>query len=251
MTEKISFPPLRDLPSGRHEARKQHLLTEVAGEPTSRRAFLPPSRSWKSALVVAVLLLTLAGAVSVGIADSLGAFNGISVVQHPQTTSDAIDPATAKYIKTHLAGIKLDTVRHLGQLPNGQNVYVVTGTQNDLCAVLGPPEIDAECGDPLSHAHPATIYTLETQNDPGTRWITYGIALDGVTSVSFPYSTQAAPADGGGNLGPAVTAPVNNNLWIYPNNKDWPPNALQPVTAHFADGTTVTEPATGTNCAAC
>jgi len=260
MTDQISFPPLRELPPGHREARRQHLLSEIAREPRSSRLF-PASRSWKSALVVAVLVVALVSAVGVGVAASLGAFsayNGIGAVQHQQTTtqhqqttSSVLDPATAAYAKEHLAGIQLDTARHLGQLPNGQEVYVITGTQNDLCALRGPPEIDAECGAPLSHAHPATIYGLLTQDDPGTRWITYGIALDGVTSVSFPYSTQATAADGGGPLGPAVTVPVHNNLWIYPSDDAWGPTMLQPVTAHFADGITVTEPATGANCAAC
>ena len=251
MTDQISFPPLRELPPGHHEARKQHLLGEIARQPKSPRLF-SPSRSWKSVLVVAVLVLMLVGAVGVGIAASLGAFsayNGIGVVQRQQVTGGGhtLDPATATYAKEHLVGIQLDTARHLGQLPNGQNVYVITGTQNDLCVLRGPPEIDAECGAPLSHAHPATIYALLAQNDPGVRWITYGIAVNGVTSVSFPYSTS----DGGGDLGPGVTVPVHDNLWLYPSNNTWGPTMLQPVTAHFADGTTVTEPATGTNCAAC
>jgi len=265
MTDQISFPPLRELPAGHREARKQHLLSEIARAPRPSRLF-PPSRSWKSVVVVAVLVFMLVSAVGVGIAASLGvfsAYNGIGVVQQPQmqqgqtttqqqqATRSVLDPATATYVEEHLAGIQLDSARRLGRLPNGQEIYVITGTQNDLCALRGPPHIDAECGTPLSQAHPASIYALLTPDDPGTRWITYGIAIDGVTSVSFPYSTQATPADGGGPLGPAVTVPVHHNLWIYPSDDTWGPTMLQPVTAHFADGTTVTEPATGANCAAC
>jgi len=256
MTDPISFPPLRELPPGHREVRKQHLLSEIAHVRKPSRLF-SSSRSWKSGLVVAALVVTLMGAVGVGIAASFGAFSayhGIGAVQQQQQlhgTGDAIDPATAAWAKEHLAGIQLDTARHLGQLPNGQEVYVITGTQNDLCVLRGPPEIDAGCGAPLSRAHPATIYTLLTEKDPGTRWITYGVALNGVTSVSFPYSRQATPADGGGMVGPAVTVPVHDNLWVYPSDDTWGPSMLQPVTAHFADGTTVTEPATGPNCAAC
>jgi hypothetical protein len=251
MTDQISFPPLRELPPGHREVRKQHLLSEIAHVRKPSRLFAS-SRSWKSVLVVAALVVTLLGAVGIGIAASFGAFNayhGIGAVQQQQLhgTSDAIDPATAAWAKEHLAGIQLDTARHLGQLPNGQEVYVITGTQNDLCVLRGPPEIDSACGAPLSRAHPATINTLLTEKDPGTRWIIYGIALNGVTSVSF----HATEADDGSPTGPEVTVPVKSNLWVYPSHDTRGPTMLQPVTAHFADGTTVTEPATGANCGAC
>jgi hypothetical protein len=213
------------------------------------------------------MVVALACLVGGAIAASLGAFNGIGVAQHPPTGADVIDPATAAWMSgtncgqpgsVHqvcqgiIRGLQLDTARHIGQLPDGQNIYVVTGTQNDLCTVVGPPNATWECGDPLSNAHPATIITYPAFiNGAATRWVTFGVALDGVTSVSFPYSTQATEAAGGAPLGPGVTVPVTNNLWVYPSNDAEPPTVLQPVTAHFADGTTVTEPATGTNCAAC
>ena len=42
MTDSMSFPPLRDLPPGHQQARKQHLLAEIAQE-TVRGRFSPPS----------------------------------------------------------------------------------------------------------------------------------------------------------------------------------------------------------------
>jgi hypothetical protein len=47
--------------------------------------------------------------------------------------------------------------------------------------------------------------------------------------------------------------PVNYNFWIYEASGalDDTPDPLQPLTVHFADGTSVTMPATGPNCAAC
>jgi hypothetical protein len=89
MTDLISFPPLHDLAPGEHEARKQHLLSEVAREPNGPRLSLPSAclfqrpRSRRSIVLVAVALAALACA-SVAIAASLGAFNGIGSVQHPQ-----------------------------------------------------------------------------------------------------------------------------------------------------------------------
>jgi hypothetical protein len=48
-----------------------------------------------------------------------------------------------------------------------------------------------------------------------------------------------------------ITAPVVDNLWVWPTDEKTPPTVLQEVTAHFEDGSTVVEPATGKNCAAC
>jgi hypothetical protein len=41
MTDKMTFPPLRDLPPSRHKARKQHLLSEIVRQPERRRLELP------------------------------------------------------------------------------------------------------------------------------------------------------------------------------------------------------------------
>jgi hypothetical protein len=258
MTDQISFPPLHDLAPDERETRKQHLLSEIVREPTrprlsllSVRLFQRP-RSRRSIVIVAVTLAALVGA-GVAIAASLGAFNGIGSAQHPQTPADVIgDPATADFLQGGTQpkprGLQLDTTRLVGQFPDGQKVYVATGSLNDLCTIVGPPNYEVWCGDPLSNAHPATIYTYPAfNNDPTIRWITFGLAIDGVTSVSF----QTGMTADGLPTGPEVTVPVTGNLWTYPNNSAMPPYLLQSVSAHFADGTTVTEPATGPNCAAC
>ncbi|HJU37751.1 MAG TPA: hypothetical protein VJ716_10085 [Gaiellaceae bacterium] len=154
-------------------------------------------------------------------------------------------------MRLHLVGIDMNTARKVGQLPNGRNVYVVTGRLNDLCTVVGQPTVPPDpivlCGEPLSDTHPATITAhYAVTNDPATHWVVYGLALDGVTSVSFqPTQANGRPA------GPEVTVPVKDNLWIYSSNDVREVDVFQPVKAHFADGTTVTEPATGKNCAAC
>jgi hypothetical protein len=260
MTDLISFPPLHDLTPNEREARKQHLHSEITREPDRPRLFLPNirflqrPRSRRSVAVVAVALAALAGA-SVAIAASLGAFNGIGSVQHPQTPADVIgDPATADFLQggtqPNPHGLQLDTTRLVGQFPDGQKVYVATtADQNGLCTIVGPPNYQTWCGDPLSNAHPATMDVYDYgNNDPTTRWMNFGLAIDGVTSVSF--RTTLLTADGEAT-GPEVTVPVTNNFWTYASNTTLPPDILQPVTAHFADGTTVTEPATGPNCAAC
>jgi hypothetical protein len=144
-----------------------------------------------------------------------------------------------------ISGLKFDTARHLGQLPDGQNIYVIGCGEADLCTVVGPPHARFEDHSPLSKLKPATIETY-LANDHSS---TFGVALDGATSVSFlPKST----ADGT-PTGQQVTVPVKDNFWIYeaPGDLDDTPIPLQPLTVHFADGTSVTMPATGANCAAC
>jgi hypothetical protein len=44
MNDKVPFPPLRDLPAGRHGARKQHLLSEIADTARERRLVWPIGR---------------------------------------------------------------------------------------------------------------------------------------------------------------------------------------------------------------
>jgi hypothetical protein len=226
-------------------------------EPVRARA------TWKIALggVVAIVALALAG---IAIADGLGVFNGISSVQHPQTTGDEIDPATRAYVDRAgctqpngqpcapmISGLKFDTARHLAQLPDGQNIYVIGCGEADLCTVVGPPHPRFEDHSPLSKAHPATIETYFAINDSDSsanRWFTFGVALDGATSVSFDLGERAD----GTPTAPRVTVPVTNNFWIYElDDSHDVPTSLQPLTVHFAAGTSVTMPATGTNCAAC
>ncbi|HEY7421530.1 MAG TPA: hypothetical protein VH541_05930 [Gaiellaceae bacterium] len=219
--------------------------------------------SWKIALsaIVVIAALALAG---IAIADGLGIFNGISSVQHPQTTGDEIDPATKAYVERTgctqpngqpcapmISGLKFDTARHLGQLPDGQNIYVIGCGEADLCTVVGPPDARFDDHSPLSKAHPSTIDTYLNDSSGARHWVTFGVALDGATSVTFiPKET----ADGA-PTGRQVTVPVQNNFWIYEGppgqDLDNAPDPLQSVTVHFADGTSVTMPATGPNCAAC
>jgi hypothetical protein len=218
-------------------------------------------RRLRPVLVVALAVVALAGT-GAAIADGFGAFDGIGAANHPQTGADVIDPATAAFLEgkncsgsynpktgalpNHKVcsgipiGLQLDSARHLGQLPDGQNVYVITrkGANDNLCTVVGPPHPEIECNSTLSRSHPTTIFVYAA-NQPAASPLTFGVALDGVTSVSL----QAGDYPNGQE----VTVPVNGNLWIYPEVV----NLLQPVTANFTDGTTVVEPGQGAGCAAC
>jgi hypothetical protein len=220
-----------------------------AGRESRRRLrSLRPQRRPRPLVLAAGLLVPLVVATA-AVAVGIGVFDGIGAAQHPAGTADVLDPATAAMVQANLRGIQLDTTRHIGQLPDGQDVYVITGTQNDLCTVLGPPHANIEdCGAPLSAKHPASIFTYyAANNDPSLRYIVFGVAIDGVTSVTF----KTGEAKSGAAIGPEVTVPVKDNLWVYEIAHGPAPTVLQRVTAHFADGSSFTMGPTGKNCAAC
>lgn len=199
-------------------------------------------RRMRPVLVAAVAAAALVGA-GVAIADGLGAFNGIGVAQHPQTGADVIDPATQAYMEgqdcNHLpsqppphcmpviGGLLFDTARVVGQIPSGQNIYVITTKSDSLCFVVGPPQPEWNCDDPLSRSHPSTVFDYTQDGPPYTL---VGIALDGVTSVSFDEHGQE------------ITVPVKDNVWTYQTDvADALYGPMVSLTAHFSDGSTVVQ----------
>lgn len=228
MTETISFPPLRELPPGRLEARKRHLLREIAAEPDQRR-------SWRGVLVAAVALAALAGA-GVAIAAGFGVFNGLSRTQHPRTAADVLPGKTrvgvvelnAALAKTWRRFHKKPplilpaTARLLGRLPLPRtgNVYAATDTTGNLCIIFESGW--AQCTLPLSRSNPVITDESKWWGDGIWGPVGLGVAIDGVTSVSFK------------SRGQEVTVPVEDNLWYYLG----PNTAGHALTLHHADGTT-------------
>jgi hypothetical protein len=192
-----------------------------------RRRGLVKQRGWRPVLVTAVAVAALAGA-GVAIAAGLGAFNGLSRAQQPQIGTDVPGPDLAAAIGAFNAFLQdapgspqvlPDTVRLLGELPSPYGkVYVASDTRGNLCifaAYLGD-----SCGEPLSQSNPVSIGEA---NDTGSNPVAYGVAMDGITAVSF----QAA--------GQQITVPVKNNLWYY----EGPNSAMTgDMTLHLANGST-------------
>jgi hypothetical protein len=196
-------------------------------------------RRWRPILVAVVAVLAFAGT-SAAIADGLGAFdggvyNGISSVHHPRTSEDVIDPATQAYMERKgctqpdgspcnpiVFGMLLDTSRRIAQLPSGESLYVFQTSWKGICFVSGPPPAghEFECSGPLSHAHPSTVWVYTEDSDDPSDWLAFGIAVDGVTSVSFEQN------------GHEVTAPVKGNVWTYRGDSVWATMGLQGLPAH-------------------
>lgn len=250
MNDRLSFPPLRDLPPGHLEARKQRLLDEIApardrfGFSLPTFAVLNCGRSLRGALVIAASVAALAGT-SVAIAAGFGAFNGISAAQHSPTGADALDAKTLAGLQQacpseivqgpmyvgfcHLA---LDSARLVGNVPSYGNVYVVSDTHDELCTIIDAS--GASCSPPLSNSQPITFAFFNDSPTTGGTFVAAGIAMDGVESVSFTVN------------GEPVTTPVQDNTWVYEKANSHA-TLGDCVVAHLSDGSAV-DPAPEPGC---
>jgi hypothetical protein len=179
----------------------------------------------------------------VAIANSVGAFNGISSAQNRQTGTNVLPPkllaeikqqnaSAAKFRKEHgvswPAYLLPDTARALGKMPDGSKVYGLTDTRGELC-LFG--EVGGSCSAPLDKEHPITFASFNASPTTGGTFIASGVAIDGVTSVSFRVWSQE------------VTVPVKDNVWVY-KKANTTAHGARCIVVHFADGSTVDYPPT-------
>jgi hypothetical protein len=176
----------------------------------------------RNAVAVLVMALAVAATLSVAagqvIAEGIGPFNGISAAQHPRGPADALDPTVARFLRRSMSGIVLDSARLVRRWPNGRRIYVATDAHHELCVVF---ELAMGCGPHLTRTHATTIATFRRSS--GSKPESYGVALDGVTSVSFETGRGV------------VTVPVKDNAWAYEGQS----SVLQSARIHFINGTTV------------
>ncbi len=185
----------------------------------------------RSALVIAAAVAVLAGA-GVATAAGFGVFNGLSATQHPQAPTDVLPSQTAGQVQQEGCGAFHESTngtavpyacdpgssRLVSTLPSGDKLYVLADSNNDLCVYL--QNHGSWCGNSLSKAQPAMGVS---ENDSGD-FFAYGVAMDGVVSVSFAIEGQD------------VTVPVRHNVWAYETQSAaWHFSCL---TARFADGST-------------
>ena len=178
--------------------------------------------------MAAVVVAALVGA-GVAIAAGFGAFNGISAAQHAPAAADKLDPTVAASLGAdNPLGLDADSARFVTQLADGVRIYAVATKTGELCALAwrlpnnnGKNNTAAMgCGSPLTQSQPTTAASFQTNQ--ATPPISYGIALDSVTAVSFMAGGQE------------VTIPVKNNVWAYEGNN----SAIDSLTVHFNDGRT-------------
>lgn len=208
-----------------------------------RRAGVADSRRWRPVLMAAVVVAALVG-VGVAIAASFGAFRGISAAQHAPTAADKLDPALVAAINAQNAAgggpagaegqLLPDSARLVRQLADGARIYAVATSAGQLCVLAERlPASNATtaegaaamgCGSPLTQHQPTTIASFKANEQTPT--ISWGIALDNVTAVSFMAGGQA------------VRVPVKNNVWAYEGDN----SAIGSLTVHFNNGSTETMP---------
>jgi ABC-type Fe3+ transport system permease subunit len=126
MTDKTSFPPLRDLPPGRHDLRKQYLLAEIARESNPRRL------SWRGSLgpihplvavpAAAAICVMVIALVVPGFLGHSGSKGNLNVAQP--------SPLTLRYVRSDgvLSAIPM-TVTALSRGATAQ-IRVVRGTKH-------------------------------------------------------------------------------------------------------------------------
>lgn len=215
-----------------------------------RAGLSDPRRRWRPVLIAAVAVAALVG-VGVAIAAGIGAFHGIKAAQHPRTAEDRLDPSVVASIRslnkqqrrlTHsrLGLLEPDTSRLVRELPNGARVYAVAATGDELCVVMERMPRFANnmrrggytegCSSPLTQKVPTTLESFRAFKGPHgeSPALSWGITLDGATSVSFPANRHLT-----------VTVPVKDNVWVYQGR--WSA-AVRGFTVHFKNGHTETIP---------
>ncbi len=177
-----------------------------------------------AALAVALIVSGLA------LAGSLNPLRGIGAADHAQTPGDALDESVQAQLRADLVppggvdqigGRLTGSSRLVGVLPSGRKVYVVPTTKGRLCVLVAG--LAESCGSPLSQQEPVTFTT--TWEHPGEPAYAYGIARDGVESVSFNAGSRR------------VTVPVDHNLFAYQSEPRDSPAGFGAITVTLADGT--------------
>jgi hypothetical protein len=166
----------------------------------------------------------------VAVASSLNPLSGIGVAEHPQTPSDVLGPDVQAQLRSdeppggafdQIGGRLVGSARRVGTFPTGRKIYVVSTKKGRLCVVVAG--LAESCGYPLTQADPITFTT--SWDRPGEPAYAYGVAIDGVKSVSFT---------AGGRY---VTVPVEHNLIVYESEPLNSPAGFGAVTVTLADGT--------------
>jgi hypothetical protein len=185
-------------------------------------------------LIVAAVAASVLVVVGVGVAAGWGPLSGLTAADRPATPADAPGEALQSQLKTDQApagsaidqvGARLaDSARLVGTLPNEHKVYTLASTKGKLCIAVA--SLAESCGPPLSHASPITFTIVDPDGPGGVAPIAYGVALDGVTSVSFRVA------------GAPVTVPVHGNFFAYQASSADTGSDFSAPSVTFRDGST-------------
>ena len=203
--------------------------------------------------IAALILVGVSASIALGLRPSGGAspsgvasFNGLSAAQHAQTGASQLPPAALEQIKrwnaqnakAHASRPQFDpvqrllpeTARNLGKMPDGFPIFVLSDTEGEICLAGG---LAGGCGPPLSRSNPLIVGGVDAPS-PGGSYYAGGVAIDGVTSVSFKAWNRE------------VTVPVKHNIYLDKAHSS--AALIECVTAHFGDGSTYRAPTHDHNC---
>lgn len=182
-----------------------------------------------------------------GATPSARAFRGLSAAQHARSGASQLPLAVIREIniwnaqsaREHARRPRLSravrilpsTARVLGKLPDGLSVYVAADNFGEICLLGG---LVGGCGPPPSRSDPIVFSSPAAPLFGGSHYFG-GIAIDGVTSVSFRAWNKN------------TTVPVKHNLFV-----DETPHStatlVECLSARFADGSTYRAPVQGRGC---
>jgi hypothetical protein len=186
-------------------------------------------RRRRRSLALAVAFVVGAGGLAAAAVS--GPLSGVFSAAHPRSAADVLDPGTAAMLRSDevrgdAIGVRLlDQSRLLGTLPMRRRVYLVPTSKGRLCVVV--ERLAESCGDPLTQAAPLTFTVVDPDRaGRGEGPVAYGVARDGVVSVSFTVG------------GRRETVPIHHNLFAFqarPTDR-----SFSAPTVRFADGTSET-----------
>jgi len=178
-------------------------------------------RRRRRSLALAVAIVVAAGGLAAAAVS--GPLDGVFSADHPRAARDVLDRATAAMLRADRAGggLELSQSRLVGALATGRRVYLVPTRTARLCVVV--ERLAESCGNRLTRAEPSTFAVADPDRaGAGEGPIAYGVARDGVLSVSFTVD------------GRRVTVPVRHNLFAFQGRPS--DSRFSSPVAHFAGG---------------
>lgn len=186
-------------------------------------------RKWLTLAVALAVALLIGGGVA--FATRIGPFSGISAADRPQRAQDVLDPAIVAQLREdeapggdQIGTHEIQSARLVGSLPSGRHVYVVTTSKGRLCVVVA--RLAESCGDPLTQTEPLTFTIVDRDGPGGEPAVAYGVAKDGVKSVSFTVG------------GRHEAVPVRDNMFAYETPPFVASDSFSSVTVTLGNGAT-------------
>jgi hypothetical protein len=245
---RLADPLPDDMPGSEPDELLRRLIEPVP-LPDAKVRRRPVTR--RPALIAGLTAAVFAVATGVAFANDvnpltrIAAFVGLTAADRAQTSQDVLDPAIVAQLDlaeedtnggrqpfdpaVSRGEIVRDSIRFLKELPSGRSLYLATTTTHRLILILltDDGELSSAAGvPPLPERDPVTVAMIGGGIGGPPLGFSFGIAQDGVTSVSF--------VDQPG--GSEQTVPVMDNVWAHEGYS----RALEGITVHYADGTSQT-----------